>query len=76
MHALRVVHGMLLSVSHAVEIQQGAHSTADVGDIEAAVRTYLSELDSVESECYLSGWQSAAFLAQHVDRIYIAETCR
>ncbi|WFD25894.1 hypothetical protein MNAN1_000862 [Malassezia nana] len=57
-----------------VEIQQDAHSTADVGDIEAAVRTYLSQLDTVESECYLSGWQSAAFLVQHVNRIYIAET--
>jgi len=46
-----------------------------VGEIEAAVNSYLSQLESVESESYLNGWQATAFLAEHVDRIYVAEVC-
>ncbi|WFD22691.1 hypothetical protein MEQU1_001366 [Malassezia equina] len=68
---LAALHRCKIDVSYT--IQQHPYSTADAGEVEAAVKAYLSQLESVESERYLEGWKQTAFLADHVDRIYVAE---
>lgn len=62
----------LPSVAH-VEVRLRATSDAHVSEIETAVRALLDKIPLVECESDLRGWQQNAFLAEHVDRIYVAE---
>ena len=62
----------LPSIAH-VEVRLRATSDAHVSEIETAVRALLDKIPLVECESDLRGWQQNAFLAEHVDRIYVAE---
>ena len=62
----------LRSVAH-VEVRLRSTSVAHVSEIETAVRAFLDKIPLVECESDLRGWQQNEFLAEHVDRIYVAE---
>lgn len=46
----------------------------DASEVDAAVQAFLAQVPCAECESDLQGWQQEPFLAEHVDRIYVAET--